>query len=1551
MTRRFLLLFVLAIFTSAMHAADLVVAETVRDTTSVWRLHGSERVELVRIAHAPAWDPAVSLSPDGRFVAIAAVTAGTPARIRETALAVVDLETREHRTLETGVSIHDTPRWIGSERVVYTKALDAGRTEEREAAVRERRGGAEETQAVAEESDVRLVRQHFDTYDRFVLRFADGAEKPLQTRGWLKHVGSTSAALVSDQPVELNLRAPAANAVCPQAAAYGQQPYPSALYSVFDQAAQNQLGSSGPAIGTMVKGVPPNHSYVPFSMPKSIIRAIGYFETYAVWKQFNASYGSWGYTVVSADCGYGIMQITSSMSGGGGFDPARVAAEPAYNIGTGALFLRNKWNGEPAYIGNSDPAIYEDWYYAVWDYNGGSDVNNPSNPKYPNPFPVYNGSNRSQMPYQEAIWSLIRNPYADPYAQYNGAPLWNVVNVTSPSRGAIPYPYGTKKPDIPTPQPSHTDGGTQTQTCTSFSVSPSTIYASAPSGWLSVTITGSPSGCTGGSWSAGGNGSWLSVSPASGSGSGSVTVSWTQNTSTSPRTGYGAVAGTTIVVDQMGGSVPSCTYTIDPTSATAGASSGSGSVQVSGSPSGCSGSWSASSSDGWLWLTGTASGSGSGTWQVPYSYSANTGTSSRSATIGVPGSTFTLTQNGAPADYTIALSAAPQAGGTVSGSGTFPAGSSRTATATPNSGYTFINWTENGSVVSNSASYTFTLTASRTLVANFTSTSQGTPHGFLEVSGAAAQVHDLEVAPDGSLFVLFPLSNPSQLAVVKSTDGGQSWGSPVTIPGSGFTNSDYDFDVDSSGTIHVVWALYSANQPYYSRSTNGGASFSTPIPVRSGNDYSGYRTGNAVYPIVSADGLGNLYVAYGAFTQNSSGTFVGYNVWVSRSTNGGSSFEPEFPINTITSAQKRPLRIRAGSAAFSVLYLDETNRDLFFHKSTSGAFASNSRVNSNAGSILYSGDFAAGAGDATFYAVYTDDTGDSEGNVTFCRSTDGGVTWSACVRVNDNSYRWQERPAIEMDGAGRLHVGWTDLRSNRVFQTFYAVSADGGTTFSPNVNVSEPFTDSHFTQVHLAVHDPSSSLFISSTRDYSQLMVARRLTTALADTTPPDTSITSGPAGTVTTADVSFTYSGSDNVTPASGLQYAYRLEPLEASFSAYSSQTARSYQGLTNGSYTFHVRARDAAGNVDPSPASRPFTVSLAQACAYSFSPPSASGTGSGGTGTISVSANPAACSGSWSASSSAAWLTLTGTSSGTGYGVWQVPYSYSANPSNSATRPGTVAFSGPFPAGNTFTLTQNPSAPAGGGIADFSDDGYPDIVWRHTGTGENYLWFMNGSTRIGALAPRALADTNWRIIGVGDFNRDGEPDLAWRHIVTGENYLWYMNGAVQSGGTSLPGVADLNWSAVAVADMNRDGGPDILWRNTATGAVWVWLMNDAAIASIVDLGSVADPQWRIEGAADMNGDGSNDILWRHYGTGEHYIWLMNGTSRVGSGSIPSVTDTTWEIEALADYDGNGSADVVWRQYTTGANYMWLMNGMTPTWRGALPDVTDLQWKIAGPH
>ena len=71
-------------------------------------------------------------------------------------------------------------------------------------------------------------------------------------------------------------------------------------------------------------------------------------------------------------------------------------------------------------------------------------------------------------------------------------------------------------------------------------------------------------------------------------------------------------------------------------------------------------------------------------------------------------------------EYTITVSANPSEGGTVEGGKAYTAGSTATVTATPNTGYEFVNWTENGATVADAAeSYSFTVEGARTLVANF----------------------------------------------------------------------------------------------------------------------------------------------------------------------------------------------------------------------------------------------------------------------------------------------------------------------------------------------------------------------------------------------------------------------------------------------------------------------------------------------------------------------------------------------------------------------------------------------------------------------------------------------------------------------------------------------------------------------------------------------------------------------------------------------------------------------------------------------------------------
>jgi hypothetical protein len=87
----------------------------------------------------------------------------------------------------------------------------------------------------------------------------------------------------------------------------------------------------------------------------------------------------------------------------------------------------------------------------------------------------------------------------------------------------------------------------------------------------------------------------------------------------------------------------------------------------------------------------------------------------------------------------------------------------------------------------------------------------------------------------------------------------------------------------------------------------------------------------------------------------------------------------------------------------------------------------------------------------------------------------------------------------------------------------------------------------------------------------------------IVDTTPPDTTISVAP--NVTNGSASFTFSS-----PEGGVTYQCKIDndPWE------SCSSPKAYSGLTEGIHTFQVRAVDAVGNADQSPAGKIWTVDL---------------------------------------------------------------------------------------------------------------------------------------------------------------------------------------------------------------------------------------------------------------------------------------------------------------------------------------------------------------------
>ncbi len=125
--------------------------------------------------------------------------------------------------------------------------------------------------------------------------------------------------------------------------------------------------------------------------------------------------------------------------------------------------------------------------------------------------------------------------------------------------------------------------------------------------------------------------------------------------------------------------------------------------------------------------------------------------------------------NGQTTTFTITVGINPDEGGMVTGAGVYSQGDICTLTATPNPGYTFQNWTENGTVVSTDASYSFLVTGSRTLVAIFVA------DGPIDYSQEYFTIESLEDNNTITLTIGSAVTQDHLQSVSYSTDNGATW--------------------------------------------------------------------------------------------------------------------------------------------------------------------------------------------------------------------------------------------------------------------------------------------------------------------------------------------------------------------------------------------------------------------------------------------------------------------------------------------------------------------------------------------------------------------------------------------------------------------------------------------------------------------------------------------------------------------------------------------------------------------------------------------------------
>jgi hypothetical protein len=279
-------------------------------------------------------------------------------------------------------------------------------------------------------------------------------------------------------------------------------------------------------------------------------------------------------------------------------------------------------------------------------------------------------------------------------------------------------------------------------------------------------------------------------------------------------------------------------------------------------------------------------------------------------------------------------------------------------------------------------------------------------------------------------------SPASGIFVHVSTDGGQTWSAPIALK----TEDDFAFFNDRNslavddfpgspfyGSVYVGWDRLASKGPGYAYTGDGlvaysrdGLHYTTATAAPTGNNEQTLTN----LPVVEPDGT---VVLVGTYYQNQSFNKNGGKFFVTRSSNGGVSWDPvHFPFD------QKPVGIPGIRGGDGV---------------------PNASVDRASGKL---------------YAVWQDSrfSGGKRDDILLTSSPDAGRTWSAPVKVNDTPRGAQGAftPTVKVDSNGRVGVLYYDLRNDvstkdGTFTTteWIAFSTNGGRSFGSSRRVAPDF--------------------------------------------------------------------------------------------------------------------------------------------------------------------------------------------------------------------------------------------------------------------------------------------------------------------------------------------------------------------------------------------------------------------------------------------------------------------------------------------------------------
>ena len=277
-----------------------------------------------------------------------------------------------------------------------------------------------------------------------------------------------------------------------------------------------------------------------------------------------------------------------------------------------------------------------------------------------------------------------------------------------------------------------------------------------------------------------------------------------------------------------------------------------------------------------------------------------------------------------------------------------------------------------------------------------------------------------------------------QARAFKSTDGGATWTVDATYSGSQKNVDKEMLWIDHSATspfrdyIYSCW--HNGNPQYVNRRTGIAGAWGTPIQI-SGTE----STGTSIGCDVRTNANGDAFVFWP--------TTGNRRIIMAKSTNGGASWATPKVVYTtfdsydigVPSFNSRRILIYTSGGAYRTATKNNVYVTFTDLSGATGCTTAANEPGSNAASACKT-------------------------RIWFARSTDGGTTWSAPVKINDqasNNDQFNQWLAVD-EATGAIGVMYYDTvadATRKKSKVYFQLSVDDGVTWSPAAVASSQFTD------------------------------------------------------------------------------------------------------------------------------------------------------------------------------------------------------------------------------------------------------------------------------------------------------------------------------------------------------------------------------------------------------------------------------------------------------------------------------------------------------------